>query len=157
MLDNKVKIPMMIGVILYGLAVLIDIGCTLMQKTIILSNVSEAPDKTFFTTGSAMHIFMFVLLFLSFVVMLKYRGSSRRGLGALLLILYCVVGLMTYVFSFFKGPLIYYNYTATEVAAVTTLETYISIFTTPFTLIAAVLCVLAMGRYGVCDNVNGGM
>ena len=153
MLQKDIKIPIMIGVILYGIALLIDLGGVLLQKSVFeLMGASYellALKDNIFPLLTVYQIVVMAMYSAFLLIMFRYKGADRRTVGIVMIVVYCIIS-VSYPFiniadkwftSHLKG--------AKELAALGTLESYITMFTSPFTTVAAVFVLIAIGRYGI--------
>ena len=94
---------------------------------------------------------MFIAFYL---VMLTYKGSERRVVGIVMIVVYCVTNAaMPYieipvnqVIAGFQG--------ADGVSASASLKNFISISTSLFVIVSTVFVLIAIGRYGIIKKEN---
>lgn len=157
MLVKEIKIPMIVGMALYGMALLIDLCGVFSPDTVY--NIMIAPflvgvvDEFIFPVTSVFQIIIMVMYIVFFMVMLRYKGRSRRTAGIIMAALYCSVSLVcpyvealqTYIASQLHG--------AEYLSSLMTMRSFIGYYTSPFVTISTVLLLISIGRYGV-NNPN---
>ncbi len=149
-MDKRIKTPMIIGIVLQGLAVVIALGCYLLQGALpTMSNLKTG--ETVFPDSMITMVITLLLHIITLLVMQTYEGESRRMIGGILAAAYCIVNVATPIISritaFFdsrKG--------AVFIAAKGVLASMISMLSSPFTIISLVFVLIAVGRYGVLDR-----
>ena len=144
---------MIVGVILYGAAVLISLLCILFQNAVFdFMNgyaVDLCLDRPVFPLIAVYQIIILLMLATFLLVMHKYRGTHKRVAGIVMIVVYCAFAIMEpyiylaedWVAAIFRGE--------NELTAIVHLSTYLVTFTLPFTTVSAVLAFMAIGRYGV--------
>ena len=149
-MDKRIKTPMIIGIILQGLALVIAGGCSLMQESMASMQNFKIGEKIFPDTLVTIAI-IFLLHIIALLVMQTYEGESRRLIGGILAAAYCVVNIASPIIS--RITVIFESRKGVEfVAAKNVLSSTISLFTSPLNLVSLMLVVIAVGRYGVMDR-----
>ena len=149
-MDKRIKTPMIIGIIIQGVALLIGFVCYLIQDGIASMQRMKIGERVFPETLIQIAvILMFYIIIL--LVMQTYEGGSRRLVAGVLAAIYCVIGIVfpiilriTTIFDSRKG--------VEFLAAKNTLAAVISLFTSPLNVVSLVLVLIALGRYGVLDQ-----
>ena len=153
MFTSKIKIPMIIGIILYGIALLIDLLCVGLQRVLISFQVTVTKEFIIFPFILVSHIAILLMYIIFLILMLKYRGSSRKTAGIIMIVIYSVVNvaypyliMLSNQISNATGSALY----GTEyIVAKTALEWFIEVTTVPFTVVSSVFVLIAIGRYGI--------
>ena len=145
-MNNKdVKIPMIISLVLYVGALLADLCCFLMQKSLIHFPI----DKIVFPPCIITHILILLLLGAFMIVMSLYKGDSRKPVSWVMIAAYIVLSLAITYGGIFVNQLIVSVSDQEHFAAVNTIESYCAMFGRPFALGSAICAFIAIGRYGV--------
>ncbi|MCR5283327.1 MAG: hypothetical protein K6E18_08150 [Lachnospiraceae bacterium] len=145
MKDNRIRIPMIVAIVLQSIAALIGFLCYFMQG-LLRPNVSISV-KVFPIN------LVYILLILIFQVIIvltmqTYEGESRRGVGIILTIVYCLCSVLMPYISIVAN--VFASREGVEyVAAQSTLGSSVSLFTSPFSTVATALTLIAIGRYGI--------
>ena len=155
-MKKEVKIPMIVGMILYGIALIIDLVSVFAQKAVFdLMGVTVIHLSSlafpFITVCQIAVMAMFIAFWL---VMRYYKGSGRRAAGIVMIVVYCVVNIampfidiqVTRMTAIFQGE--------EGLAAVSSLKNFIGSFTSPFVTVSTVLLFIAIGRYGIISKEN---
>ncbi len=144
---------MIVGVILYGIALLIDLGGVLLQKSVW--ELMGAPTELLslkdiiFPLATIYQIAVMVMYAVFFLIMFRYKGSDRRTVGIVMIVVYCIVSISypfiniadTWLTAQLKGE--------NELVALGTLESYITMFTHPFTVVSTAFVLISIGRYSL--------
>ena len=145
MKTKEVKIPMIISIALYFTAVLVDLCCFMMQKSIIRFPL----DKLVFPPCIITRIVVLLLLGAFMIAMSLYKGDSRKLVSWIMIGTYVVLSLAITYGSIWINQLIVTVSDQEHFAAVNTIESYCAMFDRPFTMGAAICAFIAIGRYGV--------
>ena len=140
---------MIVGTILYGIAVILDL-CSIIAQQVIFPLYADFGHylNEFVVPAVTIQQIIVMLMFIVFLlILLKYRGNSRKTAGIAMIVIYCLIGIITPYFSWlinilgakFKGA----NY----LAGLSALDNFIAAVTTPFTVVASVFVIIALGRY----------
>lgn len=146
---KKVKTPMTIGLILYGVAFLITILCTLAQKPIFDLSIAHDLNRLVVPLGLFTHLIVLLMVTIFWLVIRTNENSeANKSSGLAMLIVYCVVNIiLPYVSKI--GTVFAARMGSEYLGATSVLEAYISMFTAPFCTVAAVLVIVALGRYTI--------
>ncbi len=161
MKTKEVKIPMIISIALYFTAVLVDLCCFMMQKSLIRFPL----DKLVFPPCIITRIVVLLLLGAFMIAMSLYKGDSRKLVSWIMIGAYVVLSLAITYGSIWINQLIVTVSDQEHLAAVSTIESYCAMFDRPFTMgavesycamfdrpftMGAAICAfIAIGRYGV--------
>ncbi len=151
MLAKEIKTPMIIGLILCGVAVLINLIITLGQS-VFLGVVTTAQISTKVIPSSLFVNLLILIMFGVFLfVMLTNKDDNRRTVGIVMTVFYLVfrfaasfAGIIEKRILVRKGVEFF--------AALSSLESLVSMVTSPFLAISTVLVVIAIARYGISDT-----
>lgn len=156
MLSKEIKTPMIVGTILYGIAVLIDLCSVFAQHAVfpLYADFGSYLTELVFPFISVQHIIVMVMLAAFLLIMLKYRGNSRKTAGIAMIVVYCIIGIgspyLSALSTIFTAKLKGAKYLAAESA----LNQFITAVTTPFTIVGAVFVIIALGRYVISKPHN---
>ncbi|MBQ9482965.1 MAG: hypothetical protein IJU82_02135 [Ruminiclostridium sp.] len=155
-MTKEVKIPMIVGIILYAAALLIDLIAVFAQEAVFdfMGASNLRLDSLFFPYITVCQIIDMAMFIAFYLVMLTYKGSERRVVGIVMIVVYCVTNAaMPYieipvnqVIAGFQG--------ADGVSASATLKNFISISTSLFVIVSTVFVLIAIGRYGIIKKEN---
>ncbi len=159
MLSKQIKTPMIVGTILYGIAVIIDLCSVFVQKSVFplyAADIGLYLDELVLPFVTIEHIIVMLMFAVFFLVFLKYKGKSRKAAGIAMIVVYCLIGIIspyissifTIISAKFKG--------ADYLAALSALDQFIAATTTPFTVVATVFVIIAIGRYMISSPDNEG-
>ena len=157
-MTKEIKIPMIVGIILYCVTIIIDlisviipgIAYDIMGSSFLKNQFNEfvLPSVTVFqTTG-------FIMLIAFYLIMLKYKGTEKRIVGIVMIVIFCVINIVQPYIGIVEKKFFSDLFGAEGLSALTTLESFISIFTHPFTLVSTVFVIIAIGRYGIIKREN---
>ncbi len=153
MLQKDIKIPIMIGVILYGIALFIDLFGVLFQKSVF--TIMNAPyellslDENIFPLISVYQMIIMIMYIIFMIVMFSYKGSAKRAVGIVMTAVYCVLSVAYPFIGNYVQMLAAKLKSSLELAAVSGLTSYISMYTSPFVIVSSVFIIIAIGRYGM--------
>ena len=136
-LENNIRIPQIISVILEGIAMFVAVLIILGQSS--------------FTGGLGGH---FILYLVFLIVIQNYRGRSRRGIAAFFIVVVVVISLVVPLTTTLSARLTQKLFGAAGLATLSVVSSYVSIFTVALTAPAAVLFYISAGRYGVSKVEN---
>ena len=155
-MTKEVKIPMIVGIIIYGIALIIDLIGVFAQKAVFdfMGADNIHLDSLFFPYTTVCQIIVMAMFISFFLVMLFYKGHARRVAGIVMIVVYCVVNIVmpfidiqvTRMTAIFHGE--------NGLAAMASLKNFIGIFTSPFVTVSTVLLFVAIGRYGIINKEN---
>ena len=153
-LDNNIRIPQIIAVILEGIAVFVAVLITLGQNSFI-SGLGYVPTgRKMIPPNLIVIILHFILYLVYLIVMHNYRGRSRRGIAAFFIIAVSVIGLLVSLTTTFSARITQKLLGAAALAAWSMVSTYVNSFTVFVTTPAMVLFYVSAGRYGVSKVEN---
>lgn len=149
---------MIVGIILYGVALIIDLIGVLMPD--LAYDLMNAPflkgsiTAFIFPLSTVFQIINIALLIAFYLIMHKYKGSEKRVIGIVFIIIYCVINVILPYALNTESQSYALLYGENVLAALGTLRTYINIFTHPFTTVSIVFVLIAIGRYGIIKKEN---
>ncbi len=153
MLKKEIKIPMITGVILYAVALIIDLTTVIMQRNVYRLMESDSLTYAFkesvFPLISVYQIVVMVMYILFMIVMFSYKGSAKRAVGIVMTAVYCVLSVAYPFIGNYVQMLAAKLKSSLELAAVSGLTSYISMYTSPFVIVSSVFIIIAIGRYGM--------
>ena len=144
--DKSVGIPMIIGVILQGLSFIVYLICIFAQRSIYpaVINIQELIISFDFIV-----LCIVMLLYIIFMLaILTSDTDSRRMLCIVMLVVYAIVRVVSPYISILSNVIL--SRKGVEyISAVGTLTSTVNTFISPLTTIAAILVIVAVGRYGI--------
>jgi hypothetical protein len=149
MLDKRVRIPMLAGIILYVVAMAVSILISVnTQKVVSLYSSLEYDGGNIFPVTIARSLIILGLYIAFYIIMRLCNGKNNRLIGVIMLIAYCISGLSGVFFNYWD------NYMAAQngsnyLVAYSGVSSAISVATLPFTLVASVLVLISVGRFGI--------
>ncbi|MBR4759942.1 MAG: hypothetical protein IK078_07335 [Lachnospiraceae bacterium] len=147
MQDKTIKIPMIAGIILQGIAVLIGIIAYVGQIGLGSIPGLHITGKVFPDTLATMTITLLMHIVCLLVVQTS-QGQSNRTYGIIMVVVYCAVNIL----STYVARIATYFETrngAEYIAAKSVLASTISMLTSPLCFVSLALVLIAIGRYGV--------
>ena len=154
MLDKRVRIPMLAGIVVYGVSIILRILCALCAPAIVkMFSIVDYEGRVFSLTiiGAMFRLTLYTIFY---YVMNLYTGKNKRMVGILMLIAYCFFSIVENVFLNRMLPLIAAYRGAETMAALLSVSQLSSLVTLPFTLAAGVLIVMSIGRFGVIGELS---
>ena len=154
MLDKRVSVPMIAGIVFYGISVVLGFLCAMNTETIL---------KVFSTVEYTENVYPFSLYF-SVIVLVLYvgfyyimkscNGKNNRFLGIVMLVAYAIPALLGKIISF--GEVIISGRKMGELylATLSSVNTAITIVSAPFLAVASILIVVAIGRFGIIEDMK---
>ncbi|MCR4888035.1 MAG: hypothetical protein K5979_02485 [Ruminococcus sp.] len=142
---KEIKIPMIICLALKATVILVDICCCLLQKYIVPFSL----DKMVFTPNIIASSIMLLLAGAFMMVMLFYKGDSRKTVSWIMIAVYSVLSLTFTYGGLFIIKVIQSVNGLEYFSAVNTIQSYSSIYTAPFSLGTTICMFIAIGRYSV--------
>ena len=87
-MTKEVKIPMIIGIVLYGIALIIDLIGVFAQKAVFdfMGASGIHLDSLFFPFTTVCQIIVMAMFISFFLVMLFYKGHARRVAGIVMIV-----------------------------------------------------------------------
>ena len=153
-MTKDIKIPMIVAIVLYGVALLIDLCGVILQKWVLVfmgaPGSLEFSDGFVFPITTVFQIICMIMYIVFFLIMLRYKGSEKRIIGIVMIVIYCVLTVLPpYIqtavtrFDAVLGESVGY------VITTATLTSFRSMFITPFTTVSTVFLMIAIGRYSI--------
>ncbi len=144
--DKSIEILMIIGVILHGLSFIVYLICIFAQQSIYPAsiNITELIIPADF-------IVLCIILMLYVIFMLAIFTSntdSRRLLCIVMLIVYAIVRVLSPYISMLSNVILSRR-GAEYIAAAGTLTSTVNLIISPLTIVASILVIVAVGRYGI--------
>ncbi|MCR5121191.1 MAG: hypothetical protein K6B74_02090 [Ruminococcus sp.] len=154
MLSKEIKKPLTVGLILYGIAVLISLLCVLFPNAVFdfLNGhaVDLCSDSLIFPLVFVFHIAVFLLFAVFTIIMHKYKGSSERLIVILFIRIYCVINVAKPFVLNFETYMVGELFAGEkDLAHSFALSNSIEMITFPFTVVSSVLVFIAVSRYGI--------
>jgi hypothetical protein len=156
-LENNIRIPQIISVILEGIAMFVAVLIILGQSSFTggLGGLgATAPNAKVLPPAVIVIILHFILYLVFLIVIQNYRGRSRRGIAAFFIVVVVVISLVVPLTTTLSARLTQKLFGAAGLAALSVVSSYVSIFTVVLTAPAAVLFYISAGRYGVSKVEN---
>jgi hypothetical protein len=148
MLQKNIKILMTIGVVVYAIALVIDIICVICQKSIVTGTMNISIDNNIFPFVLGYQLTAFLMYIVFFLVILTYDGNSKRTVGIVMLVVYSIVNILNPYINMISNAIS--ARLGSEYLAVSSYLTgIISNITAPFVVVSTVLMLIAIGRYGI--------
>lgn len=152
MIENNVKIPQVIALILLGVALAASVLCVLSQQSMV-SGMSSIQYSGPMIVPLQLYMigicFLIQLIFL--FIALKYEGRNRRVIAGIVAAVYCLINTSTGWLSVLSNMVIA-RQSQERLAAYGLVSSAISNSTSPFLVIASALFFIAIGRYGISKN-----
>ena len=151
MLDKRVRIPMLAGIVVYGISIVLSVLCAVNTPAVVkLFSTMEYEERVFPITiiGSFITLALYIAFYF---IMRSCNGKSNRMIGIIMLVAYCLPSIGNY-FLAMAGNVIAARQGMETIAALSSVSSAISIVTLPFTLAAGVLIVVALGRFGIIEG-----
>ena len=146
MLQKNIKILMTIGVVVYAIALVIDIICVICQKSIVTGTMNISIDNHIFPFVLGYQLTAFLMYIVFFLVILTYDGNSKRTVGIVMLVVYSIVNILNPYINMISNAIS--ARLGSEYLAVSSYLTgIISNITAPFVVVSTVLILIAIGRY----------
>ena len=155
-MTKEVKIPMIVGIILYGVALIIDLIGVFAQEAVFgfMGATGIHLDGLMFPYTTVCQIIVMAMFIVFFLVMHSYKGSERRVVGLIFIIIYCVINVAMPFIEIPATQFVANTQGEYGVAALASLKNYIGLFTSPFVIVSTVLLFIAIGRYGIIKKEN---
>ncbi|MBO4910115.1 MAG: hypothetical protein J5476_12630 [Lachnospiraceae bacterium] len=153
MLDKRVRVPMLAGIIVYGISIVLSVLCALRTPVITkLFSTIEYDGKVFPITivGSLITLTLYIAFYF---IMNSCNGKHNRVIGVIMLIAYCLPSVGNFILAM-AGNVIAARKGSELLAVYSSVSQAISIVTLPFNLAAGVLIVVAMGRFGIIGDIT---
>ena len=151
MLDKRVRIPMLAGIVVYGISIVLSVLCAVNTPAVVkLFSTMEYEERVFPITiiGSFITLALYIAFYF---IMRSCNGKSNRVIGIIMLVAYCLPSIGNY-FLAIAGNVMAAKRGVETIAALSSVSSAISIVTLPFTLAAGVLIVVALGRFGIIEG-----
>ena len=149
---------MIVGIILYGIALLIDLLSVLIPNIAYAAMGATYLKEHFygfiFPSVTIFQVIGIIMLITFYMVMQKYNGPEKRIVGIIMIVVFCVINIVQPYIRIAEAQA-YANFSGEKgLAALSTLESFISMFTQPFTIVSTVFVMIAIGRYGIIKREN---
>ncbi|MBP5605726.1 MAG: hypothetical protein J6X60_09325 [Ruminiclostridium sp.] len=108
-------------------------------------------DKFVFPLYSVFQIIVMIMYIIFMVVIFKYKGSYRKLAGILMIVVYCIVNVASPFINVLDRFLTSKLKDSEELSALSAIDSFM-IFVSPFTVVASVLLIIAIGRYGISKS-----
>lgn len=151
---KKIKIPMIIAVILYGVTLLIDLLSVLFQGAVYEIMSGHSIQISTFSITAVFHFVTFIMYISFMLVMHIYKGESRRLAGILMIVVYAVIHVAMPFIKIAATSIIATLQGAELLSAFNVLETFIGLTTSPFTTVSVIFVFIAIGRYGITKRID---
>ena len=150
-IDRNVKLPLIVGLIIQGIAVIIGLGFFVAQNSLVNTMIGTGAEnkKTIFPLGLLSIIILLILHIITFLVIKTYEGNNRRMVEIFLVAAYCLRGLLSVGFTYLVNVLYYARLGVETIAAASAINNLYSIIVTPICTISIFMVIIAIGRYGV--------
>ena len=153
-LENNIRIPQIISVILEGIAMFVAVLITLGQNN-LTGGLGYSTTGLKMIPPTLIVIILHFILYLVFLIVIQtYRGRSRRGIAAFFIVVVVVISLVVPLTTTLSARLTQKLFGAAGLATLSVVSSYVSIFTVALTAPAAVLFYISAGRYGVSKVEN---
>ena len=153
-LENNIRVPQIIAVVLEGIALFVAVLVVLGQRNLLGSIAVQAvsgPKIPPAMIGIILHLILYIAYL---IVIHNYNGRSRRGTAAFFIIAVTVINLVVPLTTTVSSQFIQRLFGAASLAAWGMLSSYVSGFTVFLTTPAAVLFYISCGRYGISKVEN---
>lgn len=144
--NKSIEIPMTIGVILHGIAVIIYLIGFFAQKAFYPSEINVS--RLVMPADFFMMIVNFLLYVIFMLVMLTTNGESNRTNCIIMIIAFAVIRIISpyvnMVSSLFNARM-----GVDHVAAASIVSSTMNLIVSPFATIASILVIVAVSRYGI--------
>ncbi len=151
MLDKRVRIPMLAGIVVYGISIVLSVLCAVNTPAVVkLFSTMEYEERVFPITiiGSFITLALYIAFYF---IMRSCNGKSNRVIGIIMLVAYCLPSIGNY-FLAIAGNVMAAKRGVETIAVLSSVSQAISICTLPFNLAAGVLIVVALGRFGIIEG-----
>jgi hypothetical protein len=153
-LPLSVKVPMLLSVLSYGLAVGIGYMVVENHRNIIETFTNLVYNQEIFPYSLRyMIVYLFVYILFA-ILMLTAKSYSRKRVGILMLGLYCLINSLLpvvdrlVIFDAYRRNNFY-------TAAAYELDSLITLSTNFFTVLSTMFMLVAIGRFGMCNVKKG--
>ncbi len=148
MLDNKVRLPMIAGIVVYGISILLSVLCALNTQAILPLFTTAQYEGNIFPPSILKSVVVLVLYIAFLAIMQTSNGKSNRVIGIIMLVAYCIPGMVNLYWGLVENVMIAQK-GAEYLAAYSSMNTAVTLVTAPFTTVAGVLVVVAIARFGI--------
>lgn len=154
MLAKEIKTPMIIGMILYGIAILIDLMVYAAQVQVARFYISSAvadilKEKKIIPGALWGHLTLMLLFVITFYVINNYMGQNRRTIGIIFTVIYVLFNIASPYVTMLTTVITARMTSMERLAASSSLNSAISVLVVPFVVPSTVLYVIGLARYGV--------
>ena len=141
MLDNKVRLPMIAGIVVYGISILLSVLCALNTQAILPLFSTAQYEGNIFPPSILKSVVVLVIMQTS-------NGKYNRVIGIIMLVAYCIPGIVNLYWGLVENVMIAQK-GVEYLAAYSSMNTAVTLVTAPFTTVAGVLVVVAVARFGI--------
>ena len=152
-LENNIRIPQIISVILEGIAMFVAVLIVLGQNS-ITNGLGASSNPKLLPPTLIVIILHFILYLVYLIVIHNYRGRSRRAIAAFFIVTVSIIGLGVSLTTTFTARFAAKLLGSAALAAWSMVSSYVNSFTVFLTTPAAVLFYISAGRYGVSKVEN---
>ena len=153
MIENNVKIPQIIALILEGFSFAAAILSVLSQDSLMnvyngstqLTGQHVVPVTVYIISAA------FIIQLVFFIASLNYKGQSRRMIAGIVATVYVMINISSQWLNILVNVMMARQGSA-KVAAYSTLSSSISNTTGAFITVSSALFFIALGRYGLSKN-----
>ena len=147
--DKSIEIPMIIGVILQGLGFLVYLICIFAQRSIYPDRINV---QGLIVPYDFVVLCIVLLLYIIFMLAIFTSNTdSSRMLCIVMLVVYAIVRVLSPYIALLSNVILSRK-GAEYISAAGILASTANIFTAPLTTIAAILVIVAVGRYGISSK-----
>lgn len=153
-LENNIRVPQIIAVILEGIAMFVAVLITLGQNNLTGGLGYSTTGLKMIPPTLIVIILHFILYLVYLIVIHNYKGRSRRGIAAFFIVAVSVIGLVVSLSTTFTARFAQKILGAAALGAWSLVSSYVNSFTVFITTPAMVLFYVSSGRYGVSKVEN---
>ena len=153
MLDKRVRIPMLVGIGLYGFAIILSILCSFNTQRILPIFRNLDYEGNIFPISIISTVVLLVLYIAFYAIMISSNGKNNRVIGVIMLVAYALPCVGS-IFTTYLWASIAARKGAEYLAAYSSINTAITIVTNPFISVASILILVAIGRFGIIGDIK---
>ncbi len=150
-LNSSIKIPMIIGMILQFVAITAYLIIIFLQKSLLDSRITDDINRIVIPADFYLQLIIAVLYAIFFLVMSASNSGSQRVQAVVMLIAYSLVRIAN-PYIIMLSNYLSSRYGAAHLAASSTLNSTANLVVSPLVIIAAILILVSIGRYGIIDE-----
>lgn len=154
MLDKRVSVPMIAGIIFYGISVGLGFLCALNTESILKLYTTVDYKENIFPFSLYFGVIVLALYIGFYFIMKSCNGKNNRVLGIIMLIAYGIPGIITTFSS--MGEIVLSGRTkgAEYLAAYSAVNNALTFVRTPFMAVSSILVLVAIGRFGIIGDLK---